>query len=616
MQIFFCNIGVYAGGKMIKNTESLIKQLPEPFNFYRLVVEGDHLHFGFWPEENPDLTFEEAQEAMFKELLGHFPDPPSTVLDVGCGLGLATAYLAQKGYDVTGIAPSKELIDYASKKFGRSNAQFLVADFLDDNDSAYLSKLYDVVLLQESLQYLSPLDDVFGKIRRLLNPEGLVIIVDEICYDPSIKTETAVHLRGDVMTAFFGNGFIIRVDKEIGQNVLRTCDEVLKKLSDHFDEIVLSVDKADGADRLEYFVNGWKRQKRWHGDRKLGYRMIVGTKDNIIIKPYRDGDEARILPVFNEIFNVDRTMEHWYWKFRDNPFGTLKIAEAITEEGDLAAHYSGYPVPFYSSVNEPGEFLAYQIGDTMTSPEFRGNLRGNLALGEASVLYRVTKFFYYKFCIGETPFNYGYNTGKIKKIGERYLQYEYCSPVPYHVLDLKEKPPKRPSRIRKLLSGFSIERVSGVDREYDLFFEKTCHDYGILVKRTSSYLKWRYLECPDNVHDFFAVRRFGKLVGWSVFSTRGDILIWGDALFSRKCPNAVNFMLADLLNQFYPDVARVEGWFSQAVPWWNSVLRGAGFEVTTEPNNLSPGFAIFDRRFSTELFERSLYYTAGDSDLF
>ena len=596
----------------MSDKDLLVAQLPEPYNFYRFVLESDHLHFGTWPEDRPDLTLEEAQEVMFISLLGYFPDPPATVLVVGCGLGLSGYCLEEKGYHVTAIASSRELIDYVSRKYRGSDIDFHVADFLDDSDSAYLSKKYDVVLFQESLQYLKPLDDVLRKVRLLLNPEGVVIIGDEICYDNSIEKKTAVHQLKDIMTAVFGNGFIVTVNKEIGENVLRTCDEVLKLFAGRFDKIVLLVNKEDGANRLEHFLNGWQRKKGWYADKKMGYGIIVGAKDNVSMKAYSDGDEERILLMFNEIFNTDRTIEHWYWKFRDNPFGNLKIAEAVTEGGDLAAHYGGYPVPFYSSVDEPREFFSYQIGDTMTSLDFRGNF----ALGEASVLHRVTKFFYYKFCIDDVPFNFGYNTGKIRKIGERFLQYEYTSPVPYRVLDLKQKRLKQMSRIGELLSGFSVERVLGMSREYDLFFEKVRDDYGMLVRRTSPYLKWRYLDCPDNVHSFFAVRRFGKLVGWGVFSTIEDLLLWGDALFDKKYPAAVSFMLNYLVRHFFKGVASIEGWFSPVPGWWSEILHDAGFERRAEPNNLAPTFKIFEARFSTDFFESNSYYTMGDSDLF
>jgi 2-polyprenyl-3-methyl-5-hydroxy-6-metoxy-1,4-benzoquinol methylase len=205
--------------KNIKNNASLIIQLPEPFNLYRLILDSDHLHFGFWPENFPNLTLEEAQERMFERLFVHFPDPPATVLDVGCGLGLSAYNLSQKGYHVTAISPSEVLINYAQKNYGKGNIDFHVAGFLDNNDSDLMSKKYDVILFQESLQYLNPLDSIFKKARSLLKPKGSVIIGDEICQDKSIKKETAVHLLKDVVTGLFENGFRITVNEQIGKNV-------------------------------------------------------------------------------------------------------------------------------------------------------------------------------------------------------------------------------------------------------------------------------------------------------------------------------------------------------------------------------------------------------------
>ena len=595
----------------MRNNASLIMQLPEPFNFYRLILDSDHLHFGFWPENSPNLSLEEAQERMFERLFVHFPDPPAAVLDVGCGLGLSAYNLSQKGYHVTAIAPSKELIDYASENYGKGNIDFHVAGFLDNNDSDLMSKKYDVILFQESLQYLNPLDSVFKKARSLLEPKGSVIIGDEICQDKSIKKETAAHLFEDVVTGLFENGFRITANEKTGKNVIKTCDNIIQKFTENFERIVSSVDKKDAANRLEYFLNGWKSQKKWYINNSMGYHIFVAKKDKIFIRPYNDGDETRILQAFNKVFNTNRTIEHWYWKFRENPFGTHKIAEAVTENGTLAAHYCGYPVPFHSSVADLKDFLSFHIGDTMTSPEFR-----NLGLGKTGVLTRLTTYFYNRFCVDTVPFIYGYNTGNIRKFGERFLQYQYTSYVPYHVIDLNKTNLKPLSTIRRLISGFSVERVSNITREYDLFFEKVCNNYGMLVKRTSSYLKWRYLDCPDNVHKVFAVHRFGKLVGWSVFSTKGKVLLWGDALFDKKYVHAVRFMLDYLVKHFYQDIIRIEGWFSPAPDWWTNVLQNIGFEVMNEPDNLAPTFKIFDSTFSPEFFEQNYYYTMGDSDLF
>jgi len=335
---------------------------------------------------------------------------------------------------------------------------------------------------------------------------------------------------------------------------------------------------------------------------------------NNIVRGYEPGDEATIVPLFKSVFNTERTVEHWYWKFRDNPFGHHKIAQAITGEGVLAAHFGGYPVPFYSSDGEVREFMAIQGVDVWASP----NSRNSFALGKDGMLGRATIYFYNEFCIGKTPFVYGFTAEKIRRIGERFLNFQYISNIPCHYIDLDEKGLKNFSVIKRIMSGLSlsIEKVSTITSEYDLFFERVCDYYGTLVKRASSYLKWRYFDCPDKVHSFFEVRRFGKLVGWSTFSRKNNVLIWGDALFDKKHLPDIGHMLAYLRKRWYPDITRIEGWFAPVSNWWSNMLQDIGFEVMDEPQNLAPLFIIFDDRFSAEFFDHNFYYTMGDSDLF
>ncbi|MEW6259849.1 MAG: methyltransferase domain-containing protein, partial [Thermodesulfobacteriota bacterium] len=133
--------------------------LPEPFHFYRLMLEGDHLHFGLWPEDEPGLPLEEAQQRLFDRMATLLPKAPAGVLDVGCGLGVSAHALGLLGYDVTAIAPTQELIAYARERYGAPNVRFEEAGFLDD-DAAFRKRRYDVLWFQESLQYLHPIDAV------------------------------------------------------------------------------------------------------------------------------------------------------------------------------------------------------------------------------------------------------------------------------------------------------------------------------------------------------------------------------------------------------------------------------------------------------------------------
>jgi 2-polyprenyl-3-methyl-5-hydroxy-6-metoxy-1,4-benzoquinol methylase len=586
-------------------------KLPEPFNFSQSVFKEGHVHFGFWPDNLSGLSLEEAQEKMFNLLLSYFPEPPAKVLDVGCGLGVSAAILAEKGYRVTAIAPSEELISYAKKKYGSEKVDYQNAGFLDESEQGFAADIYDVIFFQESLQTLQPVGNVFQKARRRLAPKGKIVFGDEVCLDRSIQNQTAAHHRSDIITALSESGFRISSQQSVRENVLQTCNEVINRFATHFDHVVRQVDSPDTADRLQLYLNGWKSRLQWYTRSQMGYEIFSVQKTDVFVRAYGKGDEQAILPLFRQVFHNPRTTAHWNWKYRDNPYGNFRIATAFTENGDLAAHFSGYPVPFYFGDMKDKVFIAYQGGDTMTNPEFRSS-----GLGKTSVLGRTAAYFYSKFCDGVVPFFYGFNTGNIRKFGERFLRFEYIQPIPYHVMEVGQGLPVPAGRFVRMIKGLSADRVFTAGIEFDRFFDNVCNAYAILVKRDAAYIKWRYLDCPDNLHHVFAVRRRGKLTGWGIFSIRGNTLIWGDALCDPLYARDMNFLLCHVIEKMGVPVTQIAGWFSPTPEWWNAELTKMGFFVQNEPNNLSPCVILFDPDFSRDLFEKKFYYTMGDSDLF
>jgi len=587
-----------------------LKELPQPFGFYRYILKADHLHFGFWPDESLGLSFESAQENMFNHLLSFFPPAPATILDVGCGLGYSAFLLAGKGYSVTAIAPSSELIVYARRKYGDSVC-FKELGFFDEDKIVFESKCYDVIFFQESVQYLRPLDGVIKKARELLKDDGLIIIGDEVCHDTEVKSLTAVHPAAEFTIALSENGFRITENEKIGKNVMPTCEFIIREFTRNAEAIISAFPADRTREELSFFLEGWKKQKEWYADGKFGYEIFVAKKDPFFIRPYSTGDESEILPMFNEIFKVNRTLDHWLWKFRDNPYGSYKISLAFTENSEPVAHYAGYPVPFYSAIDGVKGFLSYQIGDTMTSPSVR-----NIGLGKTGLLARTANHFYAKFREDNVPFIYGFNTGHIKKLGTRYLGYTYIDPVTFWIKDLSKTSFVKPAFMRRIFGGYSVEEVSSVSEEWSLFFDNVCADYSLLVRRDAKYLTWRYLNCPDKVHRIFAVRKRGRLVGWSVFLSQEKKIIWGDALFDGHFPEAPLYLLYSLLVNEFTGSESIEGWFSRHPDWWSRQLEGLGFQMGPEPNNLVPCFVVFDDPSIIETLRHYFYYTMGDSDLF
>jgi SAM-dependent methyltransferase len=576
-----------------------------------LIANIDHLHFGLWPDGTAGHPFEEALQNMFDRLVSSLPEPPAKILNVGCGLGHCAHSLDSRGYVVTAIDTSHELIEYARQQYGSNGADFRVADYFDSNESIFAKGSYDALFFQESLQYLQPLDEVMRKARYLLKDRGTIIIADEVCYDRTIRAETALHMATDIYTALSENGFRITENQQIGEQVLPTWDFVINS-STPFDQALQNHHPGT-------FLKTCEERKIRYIRGQCGYEVFVAKKDPFLIRGYQEGDEHKILPMFNEVFRTNRSMAHWYWKFRDNPYGSHRISVGVSDDDGIVSQYAGYPVPFCSTIEggtSPKCFMTLQAGDTFTSPKVR-----RIGLGKTGLLARTTFYYYAKFLEGFVPFAYGFNTAKIKKLGERYLGYSFGDPVLFWVKNLSQGPIKGPGSFSRIFSGFAVEKIQSVDEEWDDLFHRVCPAYAFLVKRDAAYVKWRYLDCPDKDYNVFTIRKRGTLVGWSVFILKDNRLLWGDALFDNRHPRAVSYLIWYVLKEYFSRVEAIEAWFSRKPDWWVNHIKTLGFLSTREPNGLTLCYRIFrnDELATGSIGEKlrdRFYYTWGDSDLF
>ena len=201
-------------------------------------------------------------------------------------------------------------------------------------------------------------------------------------------------------------------------------------------------------------------------------------------------------------------------------------------------------------------------------------------------------------------------------LGKRYLGYSFLDEVIFRTRDIVKKPFKKPCRLR-ILKKFRVQEVDSFTSEWDAFFYKVCKSYKFLIRRDSQYLTWRYLKCPDNQYKIFSVLRGNKLTGWSIFLRKDSRLIWGDALFDARYPEAVMHLMHFLQkNLAGMGIDHIEGWFSRNPEWWQKILDEAGFEIKEEPNHLSFCFKTFMQPDMTGILNNFLYYTSGDGDLF
>lgn len=465
----------------------------------------------------------------------------------------------------------------ASRVLAKAGFHVSTATLAPDRVKAPERALFDAAVFYQSAEYFSHLPRALRRIRTFLYDRGILILCDALSEKSPIYAQTPSYLSRKITIALFESGFRIlnQFDLKKSESDCRKC----------------SVD--DG--------------------------VFVARKDRFRVRSYSEGDEQAIVAMFNEVFHTHRTMEHWCWKFRDNPFGSYRICLGQSENGVLVSQYAGYPVPFCSTLENPDHptrFRSLHAGDTFTHPSVR-----RIGLGKTGLLARTTFYFYAAFLEGVVPFAFGFNTASVKKLGERYMGYQFADPVSYWEKDLSSRSLKRPGFFSSLFSEYEVTEVHFVDEAWDEFFDDVRSDYSFLVARDAAYMRWRYLECPDRIHRLFALRRKGRLVGWSVFSVKDDRILWGDALFDRRRLKGVSFLLHHVATQAFSGMKTIKAWFSENPSWWRDHLLSLGFKARPESDGLTLCYKSFrsplmDAHTVTERLHHSFYYTWGDSDLF
>jgi ubiquinone/menaquinone biosynthesis C-methylase UbiE len=95
------------------------------------------------------------------------------VLDIACGEGYGTNLISQNAKFVFGVDISPDAINNASKKYAKSNIEFLIGNA---TSLTIDSKTIDVVISFETLEHINQQDDMLKEFKRVLRTDGILII--------------------------------------------------------------------------------------------------------------------------------------------------------------------------------------------------------------------------------------------------------------------------------------------------------------------------------------------------------------------------------------------------------------------------------------------------------
>lgn len=116
------------------------------------------------------------------------------VLDIASGEGYGSSLMAGAASEVTGVDISAGTIEDAKKKYNQSNLNFLVGS-ADKIPAAAHS--FDVVVSFETLEHHDKHEEMFTEIKRVLKPEGILIMSspDKLYYTDKRKFFNKHHVK-------------------------------------------------------------------------------------------------------------------------------------------------------------------------------------------------------------------------------------------------------------------------------------------------------------------------------------------------------------------------------------------------------------------------------------
>jgi SAM-dependent methyltransferase len=133
----------------------------------------------WFKDHHDDTWWQEGTEKFLAEL-----PAGATILDVGCGAGVKSQYLANKGFRVTGVDFSEKMIEIAKRE-----SPEIHFEVLDVYEIDRYPERFDGIFAQAVLLHIPKgrIREVLAKLKDRINPNGLLYIAVKGMRDDGVE---------------------------------------------------------------------------------------------------------------------------------------------------------------------------------------------------------------------------------------------------------------------------------------------------------------------------------------------------------------------------------------------------------------------------------------------
>lgn len=188
-------------------------------------------------DEYYNSEFGKKVDAVEKRLVEKYLEkiPTKKALEVGCGTGHWTDFFINKGFEITGIDISKNMIDIAQKK-NLKDAKF---EIINIEDAPYPDNSFDNIFAITSLEFVDNRQKAIEQIYRILKPGGYLLIgcLNINSFIGKTKQSNKVFAQAN----FFDEEQLFKILSKFGSPIIEGC----ALITDRTGKIEPSEDNSD-----------------------------------------------------------------------------------------------------------------------------------------------------------------------------------------------------------------------------------------------------------------------------------------------------------------------------------------------------------------------------------